>query len=44
MSILSRPQGDSVSKEIFILHKNYTPFWENQKSSETKNTVSIENK
>lgn len=42
MIILSRLQGDSVSKEIFILHNNYTLFWENQKSSET--TVTTENK
>lgn len=44
MSILSRLQGDSVPQESFILHKNYTLFWENQKNSETKNTVGTENK
>lgn len=44
MSILSRLQGDSVSKEIFIVHKNYTLVWENQENSETKNAVSTENK
>jgi len=44
MSIFARLQGDAVSKEIFILHKNYTLFRENQKTFETKNTVTTENK